>query len=133
MNSDTYCSFIDQFVITLSDNERRHAWFQQDNATAHTSRQTTRYLTQTFGNRRIDKELFPPRSPDLTPVDFYLWGYLKDNVYVNNPKTLDDLKSAITSCINSISKETLKNVSWNIVKRARLCASQDGKHFQHLL
>lgn len=133
VNSETYCSFIDKFAATLTDNERHHAWFQQDNATAHTSHQTTRHLLQIFGKRTITKELFPPRSPDLTPADFYLWGYLKDNVYVGNPKTLNELKNAITCSITSISSQTLKNVASNIVKRALLCASEGGGHFQHLL
>ena len=25
--------------------------------------------------------LWPPRSPGLTPCDFFLWGYVKDNAY----------------------------------------------------
>ncbi|XP_075164295.1 uncharacterized protein LOC142236896 [Haematobia irritans] len=38
---------------------------------------------------------WPPRSPDLTAPDFFLWGYLKDKVYVNNPQTLQQLKDNI--------------------------------------
>jgi hypothetical protein len=32
-----------------------------------------------------DKNLLPwaPRSPDLTPCDFFLWGFVKDSVYVS--------------------------------------------------
>jgi hypothetical protein len=36
----------------------------------------------------------PPRSPDLTPVDFYFWAVVKDKVYTENPKTIYNLKSA---------------------------------------
>lgn len=133
VNSDVYCSFIDRFVVTLTETEKRYAWFQQDNATAHTSGKTCQHLTKIFGKRMIDKQLFPPRSPDLTPADFFLWGYVKDKVFANNPKTLDDLKSAIASCVNSINREMLMKVSSNIVKRAHICRSQNGGHFQHLL
>ena len=38
---------------------------------------------------------FPPRSPDLTPLDFYLWGTLKDVVYRKKPATLGDLRAEI--------------------------------------
>jgi hypothetical protein len=31
---------------------------------------------------------YPPRSPDLTPLDFYLWGTLKDMAYRRKPATL---------------------------------------------
>jgi hypothetical protein len=26
--------------------------------------------------------VWPPRFPDATPCDFFLWGYVKDQVYV---------------------------------------------------
>ena len=35
-------------------------------------------------------------SPDLNPRDFFLWGYLKDNCNAEKPKTIDDLRKAIT-------------------------------------
>ena len=34
------------------------------------------------------KNFWPPRSPELTPVDFFLWGLLKDKVYKNSPRTI---------------------------------------------
>ncbi|KAJ4437989.1 hypothetical protein ANN_13928 [Periplaneta americana] len=45
-----------------------------------------------FGDRIISRELWPPRSPDLSPSDFYLWGTLKNKVYASNPHTLQELK-----------------------------------------
>ena len=41
----------------------------------------------------------------LETPDFYLWGYLKDNVYENNLQTTDELKAAITGKIRQIPKE----------------------------
>ena len=38
---------------------------------------------------------WPARSPDLTPMDFWLWGYLKEKVYAHNPKTVDQLQVVI--------------------------------------
>jgi len=35
---------------------------------------------------------WPPRSCDLTPLDFFLWDYLKSQVYMNKPQTIDALK-----------------------------------------
>jgi hypothetical protein len=34
-----------------------------------------------FPGRLISKRLWPPRSPDLSPPDLFLWGHLKDTVY----------------------------------------------------
>jgi hypothetical protein len=39
---------------------------------------------------------WPPRSPDLSTCDFFLWGYLKSRVYAHNPLTLADLKETIS-------------------------------------
>jgi hypothetical protein len=61
-------------------------WFQQDGA--HATNSTVQVFSEFFGGRIISRNLWPPRSPDLSPPDFYLWGFLKENVYKNNPQTL---------------------------------------------
>ena len=53
---------------------------------------------EVFGDRVISHGLWPPRSPDLTPPDFYLWGKLKGSVYAHNPRTTDELKQKILGC-----------------------------------
>ena len=73
-------------------------WFQQDGATAHTARQSVALLRGLFGERLISRFSgfnWPSRSPDLTTPDFFLWGYLKERVYVNNPRTIQELKNNI--------------------------------------
>ena len=82
--------------------------------------------------RTISKGLWPPRSPDLSLCDFYLWETLKQKVYANNPHNLDQLKENITNAIRRITKE-LQTVSANVVKRAQKCIDVNGEHFQHLL
>jgi hypothetical protein len=69
----------------------------QDNATAHTTNHSVNEINQVFGvsDCVVSRGLWPPQSPDLNPCDFYLWGKLKDKVYVNNPHTLDELKDNI--------------------------------------
>ncbi|GFV07724.1 hypothetical protein TNCV_4942261 [Trichonephila clavipes] len=55
-------------------------WFQQDGATCHTARATIDLLKDTFGDRLISRfgpVNWPPRSCDLTPLDYFLWGYVK--------------------------------------------------------
>jgi len=52
---------------------------------------------------------WPPRSPDLTSLDFFLWGYLKSKVYVTKPQDLDDLRGRITREIELIPPETYRN------------------------
>ncbi|GFY35948.1 hypothetical protein TNCV_4843201 [Trichonephila clavipes] len=55
-------------------------WFQQDGATCHTARATINLLKDTFGDRLMSRFRplnWPPRSCDLTPLDYFLWGYVK--------------------------------------------------------
>ena len=56
-----------------------------------------------------------------------------DFLNVPNPQNLDELKLNITNENQSISSETLRNVSENMVRRVRLCMSVNVGHFQHLL
>ncbi|KOC64644.1 hypothetical protein WH47_12108 [Habropoda laboriosa] len=58
---------------------------------------------------------WPPRSCDLTPLDFLLWGFLKSKVYANNPKTIDELKNNITAAID----ETEFQLCENVMKKSR--------------
>jgi hypothetical protein len=64
----------------------------QDGATSHTAKETVRELCGVFGevngeDRIISQGLWPPRSPDLNPCEFYLWGKLKNVVYANSLNT----------------------------------------------
>jgi hypothetical protein len=64
---------VQEFLTTLTNDERVKIWFQQDNATAHTARNTMAFLEDVFPGRIISQGLWPPRSPDLNPPNFFLW------------------------------------------------------------
>ena len=70
----------------------------------------------------------PPRSPDLTVCDFFLWGYLKSRVYESKPRTLDELKDAIKMEIALIDENLLQRVHSNLLDRLSSCYEQDGRH-----
>jgi hypothetical protein len=79
-------------------------------ATAHTATYSINVLNKVFEDRLISCRLWPARSPDLNPCDFYLWGNL------NNPHTLVELKQSICETISSIKAGELKLMSNNIFK-----------------
>jgi hypothetical protein len=60
-----------QFILLLNE-EERICWLQQDGATSHTANSTMEMLKQFFDGSIIFENLWPPRSPDLTPPDFFL-------------------------------------------------------------
>ena len=71
--------------------------FQKDGATAHIADETINFLNDYFGDRLISNRANvprPPRSPDLTLLDFF-GEYLKSCVYADNLQTLVALKNAI--------------------------------------
>jgi hypothetical protein len=77
--------------------------------------------------------LWPPRSPDLSPPDLYLWGLLKENVYKNNPHTLEELKQNVELYISNVTAETLHRVVSNMRKRMNAFIAERGGNFQHLI
>lgn len=133
INSERYCDIFNEFVTQLHDDELRRGFFQQDGATAHTSNATLTHLQEFYDNRVISKNLWPPRSPDLTPLDFYLFGNLKTKVFKKRLHTLEELQNAIENEIRNITQEELQRVFDNLKRRVNLCLQNDGQHFQHLL
>ncbi|GFV88182.1 uncharacterized protein TNCV_3243311 [Trichonephila clavipes] len=105
-NGDQYRAMITNFFIPeLSNHDVQELWFQQDGATCHTARATIDLLKDTFGDRLISRfgpVNWPPRSCDLTPLDYFLWGYVKSLVYANKPQTLDHLEDNIRRVIADI-------------------------------
>lgn len=76
---------------------------------------------------------WPARSPDLTPPDFFLWGYLKSKVYNNKPKTLRALKNNIRREIAKIPAEMLAKTMENAEKKAHLVVKEKGGHLKDIV
>jgi len=86
-----------------------------------------------FGDRAISKGLWPPRSPNLTPPDYFLWGYLKGRVYQNKPQTIDALKTNITKEILAVTADILAQTFQNMARWVQSCLDANGGHFQHIM
>ena len=86
-----------------------------------------------FKTELSQKTLWPPRSPDLTPADFCLWGLLKGKVYKNTPRTIEQLKDAIRQEIQAVNVDTLGKLFQNLEKRIQVCLDVKGEQFQHRL
>ena len=63
------------------------------------------------GQEDVALMCWPPRSPDLTPCDFYLWGFVKDTVFVPPvPDNLQELHDLITTALALIDRDMLTRV-----------------------
>ena len=92
-----------------------------------------REIESFFSRQNYLKNLWSPRSLDLTPADFFLWGLLKGKVYKNTPRTIEQLKDAIRQEIQAINFDTLGKVFQNLEKRIQVCLDVKGDQFQHRL
>ncbi|GFT01369.1 uncharacterized protein TNCV_3215001 [Trichonephila clavipes] len=108
------------FIPELNNHDVQELWFQQDGATCHTARATIDLLKETFGDRLISRfgpVNWPPRSCDLTPLDYFLWGYVKSLVYADKPQKLDHLEDNIRRVIADIRPQMLEKVIENWTSR----------------
>ncbi|GFU06469.1 transposable element Tc3 transposase [Trichonephila clavipes] len=118
------------------DSNLKELWFQQHGATCHTDRATIDLLKDTFGDRlisRFEPVNWPPRSCDLTPLDYFLWGYVKSLVYADKPQTLDHLKDNIRRVIADIRLQMLEKVIENWTSRLDYIRASRGSHMPEVI
>jgi len=108
--------------------------FQQDGATPHYKNTVRDWLDSRFQNRWIGRGTrlpnsidWPPRSCDLTPCDFWLWGSIKNKVYKTPPLNLNHLGDKIKSAFEEISVEECERSCRTVIKRALKCIELDGR------
>ena len=111
-------------------------WFQQDGSTCHTARATINLLKETFGERIISRfgpVNWPPRLCDLTPLDYFLWGYVKSLVYANKPLTINDLEDNIRRVIIDTRPQMLEKVIANWTSRLDYIRASRGGHMPKII
>ncbi|GFY00407.1 putative transposable element [Trichonephila clavipes] len=124
------------FIPELNNHDVQELWFQQDGATCHTARATIDLLKDTFGDRLISRfgpVNWSPRSCDLTPLDYFLWGYVKSLVYADKPQTLDHLEDNIRRIITDIRPQMLGKVIENWTSRLDYIRDSRGSHMPEII
>ena len=87
---------------------RGQQWFMQDGAAPHMARRVLTWLTDHFEGRVISRfieKTWASHSPDLNPLDFFLWGHLKDQMSGEQFQTLNDLKSLVERLIRAVTPD----------------------------
>ncbi|KAJ4428923.1 hypothetical protein ANN_25919 [Periplaneta americana] len=142
LTGQAYTNFLENTIPHVLEDtpliNRQHIHFLHDGAPAHFSRTARRYLDRRFPDRCMGRGgpiAWPPRSPDLNPLDFYLWGHLKSLVYSSPVPDLESLRNRIVAC--SEDKRNTPGV-WDRVRRSmrhrcEVCIQVGGGHFEHLL
>ena len=108
--------------------------FQQDGAKSHTANATIQYIEASVPDY-IEKENWPPKSSDLNPLDYSIWGILEQNVYYHRDgyDTIDELKGAIQDAWKSLPKTIIDKAINQWRGRLQMVVDQQGGHIDHLL
>ena len=135
INQHNYLDILKKKVIPFCDEQFEEILFQQDGASPHYANSVRNYLNEHLPGmwigRRGSVEL-PARSPDLSPLDFFFWGAMKDRVYSKKFTDLANLKTAITHEAKRIGEdqELLKKVCLSVTNRVQECIDNNGGPFE---
>ncbi|XP_030759610.1 uncharacterized protein LOC115885008 [Sitophilus oryzae] len=118
LNADKYLELLQNQVFSAVQNfpdlDLKTVWFQQDGCPAHNAVRVKEFLSNNFPNRLISGTgdiRWPPKSPDLSPSDFFLWGYLKKTIYsheVTRPTNLEELRAKIVETSNALQQKLFR-------------------------
>ncbi|XP_071056990.1 uncharacterized protein [Onthophagus taurus] len=140
LNAERYLNIltnhIERYVDGLPLRDAEKLYFQHDGAPAHTARRITDFLNINFEDNWIGSSgnhRWPPRSPDLTPLDFFLWGYIKNQLYLMDNGNIRELKINFEHCLNSIPNISIFNAINSVRKRCEICIEKRGGQFEHFL
>ena len=133
VTANIYMDMLELYVVPQLSDLQPTVIFQQDGAPPHWGLIVRELLDNTFPNRWIGRDgptPWPPRSPDITPLDFFLWGYVKDRVYATHVPDLNTLRRRITDAVASITQEMLHNVWREVEYRLDVLRVTRGAHVE---
>lgn len=146
MDGHQYLEFLQNDLPLLLEDVplavRARMWFLHDGAPPHFRLEVRNFLNEVQQIRWIGRGgpiAWPPRSPDLNPLDFFLWGYLKNEVYRTPVQTIEDLRDRITVAVDNLRLQAQQEggvfqlVRRNWIRRAQACIETNGQNFEQLL
>jgi len=141
MNSLNFLNLMQNNLVDFLEDvpiaTRQNMWFQLDGCPAHFGLNVRQYLDSNFPQwiGRGGPVAWPPRSPDLTPLDFFLWGAMKAKVYASIVNSREELLQRIQAVANEIrtTPGVLKRSTQSVGHRAMACIQNHGGHFEQML
>jgi hypothetical protein len=96
---NTFLDKLQLYAVPQIGHLQPHTILQQDVAPPHWGLPVLVYLDEKFLGRRIGKRSpipWHPRSAKITPLDFFMWGYVKSTVYQSPVTGIDELNKRIS-------------------------------------
>lgn len=141
LNGEKYLEFLQDHLNNFLEEVpllvRNNMWFMHDGAPPHFSHIVRNHLNNRFPDQWIGRGgpcSWPPRSPDLNPLDFFLWGYLKNLVYSTPVLTREELLDRIMFHCATLRNNPgmLFKVQRTCLKKLRKCVAVQGAHIEHI-
>jgi hypothetical protein len=140
VDGESYLTMLHKHVIPQLQRLRviKDIIFMHDGAPPHIHHGVKKFLLQKFGNEHVISRDFthfwPPRSPDLNPCDFWLWGALKEVVYGTRIyASIGALKQNICDAVSNISPyHSYVGIS-HLLDRLELVIAENGDLIEHLM
>lgn len=133
--NDFLINTLPALLMELPIQIRQNMWLLQDGAPPHFALNVRATLNQQFPERWIGRGAnvpYPPRSPDLTCMDYYLWGRIKNMVYTEKPTTRHDMMDRIRNAVQIISGDEILRAVVSFENRIEKCIENEGRIFEHL-
>lgn len=133
ITANVYLDLLTEYVAPQLHDLQPTIIFQQDGAQPHWGLHVRGFLNETFPDRWIGRGgpiPWPPRSPDITPLDFFLWGYVKDIVYRTEVRDITNLKQRITDAIATIDEGMLQRTWQEIEYHLDVLLATNGAHIE---
>ena len=120
-----------QLLEDVPLDKRSRIYFQHDGAPPHSSRGVKNFLNYRFPGRWIGRcgpHHWPARSPDLSPLDYFVWGWMKELVYSEKLETRDALLGRILDAADYIRHSQLKllRATRAVHNQAAVCVAAGG-------
>jgi hypothetical protein len=103
-------------------------WFQHGGAAAYCGEGVRQWLNATYSGRWIWHQ-----GPDLSPMEFFLWRPLKEQVCAVPPRSIEDLVARLQTVVTRVDANMLRYVRKDAVRRTSVCLEMDGGRFEHSL
>ena len=133
ITADVYLDLLTEYVAPQLIDFQSAIIFQQNGAPPQWGLHVREFLNETFSYRWIETDApipRPPRSPDITPLDFFLWGYVKDIVYRTKVRDMTDLNQRVFNAIATIDEAMLQRTWQEIEYRLYVLRAINGAHIE---
>lgn len=135
-----YLEILEEVIPELLENvplaSYNSIYLQQDGAPSHNSGRVRPFLDNNFPQRWIGTNgpvRWPARSPDLSILDFFLWGFIENQVYKSRYESIAELRGAIDMAFQTLHNRPmiLFNAIRRITKLCQSCIRENGHHFEN--